>query len=430
VALHPRGVGDKAGACLSSTAIAMRNVRRCPLRSLGVASAMCIMSASLVAIAVAVASVSSAVGRGAGRLGADIVVVPRAGPLTADSPAGTMNSVPRYLDYSVVDKLKHIEIVVPQYGGRPPVKKPAVAAATAQLSFVVPENSAAGGASLHVVGFEPETDLSVLPWLDDALTRPSGPSDALVGSRLGHSVGEHIDVLEGLQERVVGVLAKTGMDDMDRALFVPLPTAWKILQRLGAQPSGAVPEGPAKPVTTIHVRCAEDVDPQQAVNFIRSGIADVDPKILHRAMDVLGAQLRSGTRNMTLIGIVVWVMTLLLVGAAFSMLVHERQREIGLLRAMGAKRSDVASLLAKEVCTLCTVGGALGVVIGVAMCSGIGGVIESYFGIAYQGPSRTQMVLIGLLCLAIAPTTGLLAALAPTVRASIMDPHKAINEGQ
>jgi len=427
---QPRGVRDKADACLSRTAIAMRNVRRCPFRSLGITAAMCIMSASLVAIAVAVESVSTAVGRGAGRLGADIVVVPRAGPMTADSPGESMDSAPRYLDYSVVDKLKHIEIILPQYGGRPPVKKPAVAAATAQLSFVVSDSIAAGDASLHVVGFEPETDLSVLPWLNDALTQPLGSTDALVGSRLGHTVGEHIDVLEDLQVRVVGVLARTGMDAMDRALFVPLPTAWKILQQLGAQANGAVPEGPAKPITTIHVRCPEDIEPQQAVNFIRSGIADVDPKILHRAMDVLGAQLRSGIRNMTLIGIVIWVMTLLLVGAAFSMLVHERQREMGLLRAMGAKRSDIASILAKEVCTLCTVGGALGVVFGVAICGGISVIIESYFGIAYQGPGRTQMALIGLLCLALAPTTGLLAALAPTARASIMDPHTAIHEGQ
>jgi putative ABC transport system permease protein len=257
-----------------------------------------------------------------------------------------------------------------------------------------------------------------------------GPTAALAGSRLGHSAGEHIDVLEDFQARVAGVLGKTGMDDMDRAMFIPLSTAWKILQRLGAQANSAVPEVPARPVTTIHVRCAEDVDPQQAVNFIRSGVADVDPKILHRAMDVLGAQLRSGIRNMTLIGIVIWVMTLLLVGAAFSMLVRERQREMGLLRAMGARRSDIASLLAKEVCTLCTVGGALGVVIGIATCSGISGIIESGFGIAYQGPGRTQMLLIGLLCLTIAPTTGLLAALAPTARASLMEPHTAINEGQ
>jgi putative ABC transport system permease protein len=425
-----RRVRDKAGACLSSTAIAMRNVRRCPFRSLGIAAAMCIMSACLVAIAVTVESVSSAVGRGAGRLGADIVVVPRAGPLTADSPAEPINFALRYLDYSVVDKLKHIEIIVPQYGGRPPVKKPAVAAATAQLSFVVPNSFAAGGASLHVVGFEPETDLTVLPWLDDALPRPLGPTDALVGSNLGLMVGEQIDALEDLQVRVVSILGKTGMDAIDRAMFVPLPTAWKILQRLGAQTIGAVPEGPAKPVTAINVRCPEDVEPQQAVNFIRSGITDVDPKILHRAMDVLGAQLRSGIRNMTLIGIVVWVMTLLLVGAAFSMLVRERQREMGLLRAMGAKRSDIAILLAKEVCTLCAVGGGLGVVIGIAACSGINGLIESYFGIAYQGPGGTQMALIGLLCLALAPTTGLLAALVPTAKASVMDPHTAIHEGQ
>ena len=220
------------------------------------------------------------------------------------------------------------------------------------------------------------------------------------------------------------------MDHMDRAMFVPLPTAWNILQRLGAQANGAAPQGLTKPVTSIHVRCTEGIDAQQAANFIRAGVADVDPKILHRTMNVLGAQLRSGIRNMTLIGIVIWAMTLLLVGAAFSMLVRERQREMGLLRAMGAKKGDIAGLLAKEVCTLCIVGGALGAAIGVAASGGINAIIESYFGIAHQGPGWPQMVFIGLLCLVIAPTTGLLAALAPTARASVMDPHTAINEGQ
>jgi putative ABC transport system permease protein len=44
------------------------------------------------------------------------------------------------------------------------------------------------------------------------------------------------------------------------------------------------------------------------------------------------------------VGIISWAMTLFLMGLVFAMIVNERQRELGLLRALGATRKKLIRL--------------------------------------------------------------------------------------
>jgi putative ABC transport system permease protein len=402
----------------------MRNLRRSPFRSLGIGAAMAVMSGSLLAVVVTLAAAGTGVGRGAGRLGADIVVVPRAA-----AGAGGAGSSTRYMDYAVVEQLKQVQIIVPQYGGRPPLKVPGVAAASPQLSLVVPDAPSAGAPGLRVTGFEPASDLTVLPWLARPLGRPLGPGDALVGYALARAYREAVEVA-GERFTVVGVLGRTEAEEMDRSVFVQLPTAWRLLQRIVADaPDGsAVPF--ARPVTSVAVRSRPDAESQRVANFIVSTMPDLEPRVAHEAMTALGTQLRASIGNLGITAAVIWLTAALLVGSAFSMVVRERQRELGLLRAMGATRGDLLGLLALEVLAVCTAGGAVGVAGGLGALAGVEGLIATQLGLQYEWPGAGRLLALALLCLAAAPLTGLLAALAPTLRAATLEPHVAINDAR
>ncbi len=56
------------------------------------------------------------------------------------------------------------------------------------------------------------------------------------------------------------------------------------------------------------------------------------------------------------------------IGHTFYMIIFERQREIGLLRAVGASRADVRAMIQGEAAVVGVLGGAAGVVLGTVFC--------------------------------------------------------------
>lgn len=421
---HPAAAG--AGGRLTWVSLAMRNLRRNLIRNVGIGAAVAAMAGSLLAISVALLTVDSGVGRGAARLGVDIVVVPKGSREPTAPRAAAHMLVQPTLDYAVVEQLEKVEVIVPQYGGRPPLRVPGVAEATAQLSLTLRDVPWSGADAVRVTGFEPETDIKVLPWLQKPLGRPLRADEALVGHALARLAGETID-LGGRQFSVAGVLEQTWTEGMDHGVFVRLPVAWSLLPGSGTGPERETGV-PPHPISRVLLRSQPEVDPLRVVSFIRSTVPDVEPRVSDEAMAALGTQLRLSVTNLAIIAGSIWFTTLLLVGSAFSMVIRERQRELGLLRAMGATRGGIVGLLSLEMVTACSLGGAAGIAAGLIALLALEGILRTHFGLAWAWPGAGHMLGLGLLCLLVAPATGLLAALAPTLRAAGLEPHVAIHD--
>jgi len=112
------------------------------------------------------------------------------------------------------------------------------------------------------------------------------------------------------------------------------------------------------------------------------------------------------------------------------MIVNERQREIGLLRAMGALRRQVFSLIMLEAVMITAAGGVLGLGIGAALLYSVKGLILEYLKLPYLLPPLPvlQELIVGAVLFSV--ITGLLASLLPAVLASKLEPYKAIRQGE
>jgi putative ABC transport system permease protein len=97
--------------------------------------------------------------------------------------------------------------------------------------------------------------------------------------------------------------------------------------------------------------------------------------------------------------------------------VTERTREIGIRRALGAKRRDIAWQFLVETLTLSSVGGLLGVGVGVAMAL----LVTTRFG--FPTILRTWSV---LLAFGVSLVVGLVFGTYPAVRAARLDPIEAL----
>lgn len=98
--------------------------------------------------------------------------------------------------------------------------------------------------------------------------------------------------------------------------------------------------------------------------------------------------------------------------------VTERTREIGVRKAVGAFRRDIVVQFLTEATTLSLIGGAIGVVVGVAVPAGVKKVFDAL-------PAETPLwsIIVGLL---VSLSVGIFFGLYPAVKASRLDPIEAL----
>ena len=104
--------------------------------------------------------------------------------------------------------------------------------------------------------------------------------------------------------------------------------------------------------------------------------------------------------------------------------VTERIREIGLRKALGAKRADITAQFLMESIVICVVGGALGIAVGLAGAFALAGVAGQAMSVENLTPvitPRTAIMAAGICCF-----IGVLFGYYPARRASRLDPVVAL----
>jgi putative ABC transport system permease protein len=128
------------------------------------------------------------------------------------------------------------------------------------------------------------------------------------------------------------------------------------------------------------------------------------------------------TRGVTLAMVFIAMISLLIggVGVMNIMLVSvtERTREIGVRKAVGAYRRDIVMQFLTEATTLSLLGGAIGVVVGIAVPAGIK---RAFAALPAETPAWAILVGLG-----VSISVGIFFGLYPAVKASRLDPIEAL----
>jgi putative ABC transport system permease protein len=126
---------------------------------------------------------------------------------------------------------------------------------------------------------------------------------------------------------------------------------------------------------------------------------------------------------------VMFASTALMVGVLFSAIVTERRRELGLLKAIGARRSQIVGMLLCEAALATAVGGLIGCVLGVLLLRVFEHSLVYYLdsvGVPFVWLDTTSILLIALSCILAAAAIGAAGAFYPTWRASREQPFALI----
>jgi putative ABC transport system permease protein len=126
------------------------------------------------------------------------------------------------------------------------------------------------------------------------------------------------------------------------------------------------------------------------------------------------------------------VALLILVALMFSAIVQERYREVGLLRAMGARPSQVMSMILAEAGMITGIGGAGGLAFGTTLLFIFARSLVFYFDtleVPFQWPPASFLLFSGVSLLLFSCALGLVGALVPAWKVRREEPFQLIQSG-
>ncbi|MCL1916460.1 MAG: ABC transporter permease [Desulfovibrionaceae bacterium] len=287
-----------------------------------------------------------------------------------------------------------------------------------ELEAVTPQKrlgiATTGETQAVVIGFDPATDFFVRPWLDKRSVEqfPGQDSGLMLGSKV------KADELPGDlpaadAQSAGGRLLPTG-SFMDTALFIPRPGS-----EIAAEPSWLL------------LRLRQGVSLDIMANRLEVNIAGIEilprPEMFKTINNQLYGLLDGGGFGMATLLVILGA--LLVTGAMFALTAHERRREFGLLKAMGARNSFVFRLIMGEAALLASVGAAFGAgVAGVGLLGVHTGIIAFATPLDWSLGGAALRDIFAVMVLAV--VIAVLTALYPALAATRLEPYAAIRSGE
>ncbi len=266
------------------------------------------------------------------------------------------------------------------------------------------------GHTVLVAGVDFPAELRLKEWWHLIGRQPETEEDAIVGARLasllGLNTGSSVRVGDEAF-RIVALLAENGTQD-DDMLFVALPAAQQALNRPGA-------------VTLVEVAALCTACPiEELVKEIQAVLPQARVVALRQAVTLrMGIVEQLGRFSALVSGIVLGISGLVVMTTMLGA-VAERKPEIGLLRAVGFRRTHIARIILTEAGILSGLGGLLGWLMGMAAAM----LLTPTVAQATVSVQWNPWLAIGAVGLAL--VVGLLAGLYPAIQAARLDPTTAL----
>lgn len=417
------------------------NLRRKRFRSFALVTALAVVIGAFFADVLLTRSIGNTLEVGVGRLGADVVVVPKGHEKEAQAVMleGTPSSF--FMKQAVVDQLKGLPEIAqlsPQLFFRP----------FSYLVCCTTEN-------VLMVGYDPATDFTIAPWVRYYLNKGQGNNELVVGARVKFYPGQEI-TLFGRVLKIVASLDVTGLGYYDNTAFLPMEGARMLIRALKqneganllhvrkeasdlsmsqlfadqktqeAQLQEVDPEG----ISAIFIKVKDGVNVKKFAESIPVRYPDLSVINIRSATLSIKRQLTKMLDAFFLPILILIVMGTVILSAIFGMSANERRREIGLIRAMGATQGKVFQLFLAESCLVASLGCLFGILGGSALLILFKNKIMASLDLLYIWPGMGTILQVALLTLGVSALVGIAAGLYPALKAARLEPYEAFRTNQ
>jgi putative ABC transport system permease protein len=217
----------------------------------------------------------------------------------------------------------------------------------------------------------------------------------------------------GERYRVIGIMESKGDMvgvNLDDTVYIPAASGLALFNRQGLAEIDVL--------YSENAAVEEVVDGIKRILLARHGAEDFTIVTQQQMLDVLGSIIGVLTLGVAALGGISLLVGGVGIFTIMTIAVRERTQEIGLLRAIGARRARIAQLFVGEAILLSAIGGAGGLALGFA--------IVGLAKIALPSMPATISPLYVVLALVIAVAIGLVAGVLPARAAARLEPLDAL----
>lgn len=348
------------------------------------------------------------------RLGADIIVVPKetAERKTFESILFDGNCTYFYMDKGLVQKVSAVE---------------GIEKVSPQL-FLASMSAGCCSVKLQMIGFDPETDFTVQPWISKTFNGTLEPLDILVGSKIIVPENKKL-TFYGTECRVAGQLAPTGTG-LDSGVYSTIETIKILTGSLITMGKNIEKDtNPDDVVSSIQVKVYDEYAVEDVVQFINQNVPEVTA-VQTKSMTVnVGNNMSQIAGLLGTLIFVVWILCLVVIVIVFTMIMNERKKEFAIMRVMGSTRTGLAALVFSESMILNLAGSLLGIALGVMLIIPFQSSLEEKLALPFLISGPGKIALLALITLFVSLITGCLTSIASVLKISKIDTGVILREG-
>lgn len=343
------------------------------------------------------------------RLGADIMVVPyKAATQNYLEDAILMGNSGYY--YMPATRLTDIE-----------EKIDGIEKMSPQL-FLVTTKSGCCSYKVSIIGFDPETDFTITPWVQNSYHGTLGDGEIFVGHDLNAYAGDVLKFFD-VDVTVAARLDETGTY-LDTAVYTNMATAKKLAEAARNKKLitfGGNDVDPDAVISCILIKVQDGYSAESVEGEIKTYIRQVAAVKTETSVEDVSNKL-SGIQNLAAALIAaVWILIFIIEMIAFRLSFTSRMKEFAVLRMIGASRKELSRLLMQEALIVSTIGSVIGTALGILVMELFSGQIESSLDMPFLLPGGGQLVLVLVLCIAASILAGTLSALFAARKAGKID---------
>lgn len=376
---------------------ALKNIKRKPFRAAAMALLVVFLSFTVFAGALSVISLQRGLESYQNRLGADIIVIPNSakGHGSVDDILLQGITGNYYMRGQEVEKIKNIE---------------GIAQVTTQF-FLTSAKASCCSTRVQIIGFDPETDFSVLPWIEQSYSSAISDGDIIAGANINVPADKTV-TFYGQDYHVAAQLAETGTG-LDSAVYVNMNT----MKQMAENASRLLETSPFQGVdintaaSAVLIRVAEGYDTQSVADDINIHITKVQASSSKNMISQITEGLGSVSRIIGILVIAIWVLSLVILIAVFALVSNERRKEFAVYRIMGASQKLLSQILSAEAFLISAAGALVGIIIAFIVYFAVSKTLQTSLGLPYLSPGALVTALLAVGAVLLAVCAGLLTSL-------------------
>ena len=335
------------------------------------------------------------------RLGADYMIVPKGYNHYMEQVLLHGHPSMFYLDKSLVDKYREIS---------------GVKAISSQYFLTSLADAACCTMPVQLIGYEPETDFVITPWISEDFTGEVKDGDLVVGSDITLEEGNKLTFF-GREYTVVARLAETSIG-IDASVYMNLKTIElmrKDMEKMGINGFGEEPV--TKEVSSILLRVDQSKTPDNWIKTLEKvDFEQTDIVSANVILSGVSLQLTSISHTIKIVVVAIWCSLSVLLVVVFFLSVNERRKQFAILRIIGGSKHLLMTGILIEYLLIASIGSIFGTGTGLVLLKLFQTYVKVTLNVPYLLPTYLE---IGELCIKsffATVTLSMLAAVLTTIR--------------